>query len=85
MINVVPEDFGTVVIVLHRVLHKTEAVDITHIRVSIGSEKIEAAHSLLQREQDTCVSLMSIHYNEGTSKLGQTRLHKVNAFAYLER
>lgn len=48
MINVVPEDFGTVVIVLHRVLHKTEAVDITHVRVSIGSEKIEATHSLLQ-------------------------------------
>lgn len=58
-INAVPEDLGAVVVVLHRVLHKTEAVDITHVRVSIGSEKIEATHSLLQREQDTFVSLMS--------------------------
>lgn len=46
--NTVPKDLGTVVIVLHRVLHEAETVDITHIGVSIGSEEIEATNSLLQ-------------------------------------
>lgn len=72
--DVVPEDLGTVVVVLHRVLHKTEAVDITHVRVSVGSEKIEATHSLLQRERDTFVSLRIRKANEP----GQTRLRQVS-------
>lgn len=51
--NTVPKDLGTVVIVLHRVLHEAETVDITHIGVSIGSEEIEATNSLLQWEERT--------------------------------
>lgn len=53
MIDIVPEDLGTVVVILHRVLHKAEAVDVTHVRVSVGSEEIEATHSLLQRERSS--------------------------------
>lgn len=50
-LKVVPEDLGTVIVVLHRVLHKTETVDIAHVGVSIGPQKVKAAHCLLQRQQ----------------------------------
>lgn len=44
----VPEDLGTVVVVLHGVLHKAEAVDVAHVRVSVGPEEVEAADGLLR-------------------------------------
>lgn len=43
----VPEDLGTVVVVLHGVLHKAEAVDVTNIRVSVGPKEVEATDGLL--------------------------------------
>lgn len=43
----VPEDLGTVIVVLHGVLHKAEAVDVTHVGVSIGPEEVEATDGLL--------------------------------------
>lgn len=53
--KLVPEDLGTVIIILHGVLHKTEAIDVTHVRVSVGPEKIEAADGLLQEHRDAFV------------------------------
>ena len=46
----VPEDFGTVIIILHRVLHKTEAVHITNKRVAICPQEVKPTHSLLHEE-----------------------------------
>lgn len=47
-LQALPQDFGTVVVVLHRVLNKTESVDVTHIRVAVGTEQVKAAHGLLR-------------------------------------
>lgn len=46
-LKTVPEDLGTIIIVFHGVLHKTEAVDVTDVGVSVGSEEIKATDSLL--------------------------------------
>lgn len=46
-LKAVPEDLSTIVVVLHRVLNKTEAVDITHIGVTVSPEKVEATNRLL--------------------------------------
>lgn len=43
-----PQHFGAVVVVLHRVLDEAEAVDVADKGVAVGSEQVEAAHSLLQ-------------------------------------
>lgn len=43
-----PQDFGTVVVVLHGVLDKAEAVDVTNEGVAVGSQQIEATHRLLE-------------------------------------
>lgn len=43
-----PQDFGAVVIVLHGVLDKAEAVDVTNEGVAVGSQQVEAAHRLLE-------------------------------------
>lgn len=45
----VPEDLGTVIIVLHRVLYKAEAIDVTDIGMTVGPQKIKPTDSLLQR------------------------------------
>lgn len=42
-----PQNFGTVVIVLHGVLHKAETVDVTNVGVAVGPQQVEAAHGLL--------------------------------------
>lgn len=42
-----PQNFGTVIIVLHGVFDKAEAVDITDEGVAVGSQEVEATHSLL--------------------------------------
>lgn len=42
-----PQDFGTVVVVLHGVLHKTEAVHVADVGMAVGSQQIESAHGLL--------------------------------------
>lgn len=50
----IPKDFGTVIIILHRVLHKTEAVHITNKRVAICPQEVKPTHCLLHEEtQDT--------------------------------
>ena len=36
--RLLPEDFCTVIIVLHGVLHKAKAVDVADIRMSIGTQ-----------------------------------------------
>lgn len=43
-----PQDFGAVVVVLHGVLDKAEAVDVTNEGVAVGSQQVEAAHRLLE-------------------------------------
>lgn len=42
-----PQNFGTVIIVLHGVFDKAEAVDVTDEGVAVGSQEVEATHSLL--------------------------------------
>lgn len=42
-----PQNFGTVVIVLHGVLDEAEAVDVTHEGVAVGTQEVEATHGLL--------------------------------------
>lgn len=42
-----PQDFGTVVVVLHGVFHKAETVDVTNVGVAVSSQEVEAAHGLL--------------------------------------
>lgn len=49
----IPKDFGTVIIILHGVLHKAEAVHITNKRVAIGPQEVEPTHGLLQEEART--------------------------------
>lgn len=49
--NTLPKDLGAVIVVLHRVLHKAEAVDVADVRVPVGPEKVEPTDSLLRREQ----------------------------------
>lgn len=51
-INTVPKDLSAVVVVLHRVLHEAEAVDVADVRVTVGSEKIKPTDSLLQRQEN---------------------------------
>ena len=41
---------GTVVVVFFRFLHKAEAVDVTHIALPIGAQKVKSTHSLLHGE-----------------------------------
>lgn len=48
----IPKDFGTVIIILHGVLHKAEAVHITNKRVAVGPQEVEATHGLLQEEAE---------------------------------
>lgn len=43
-----PQDFGAVVVVLHGVLDKAEAVDVTNEGVAVGSQQVEATHRLLE-------------------------------------
>lgn len=50
----VPEDLGTVVVVLHGVLHKAKAVDVAHVRVSVGPKEVEATDGLLHGEGVKC-------------------------------
>ena len=45
-----PQNLGTVVIVLHGVLYKAEAVNVTDKGMAIRSQKVETAHSLLEGE-----------------------------------
>lgn len=42
-----PQNFGTVIIVLHGVFDKAEAVDVTDEGVAIGSQEVKATHGLL--------------------------------------
>lgn len=42
-----PQNFGTVVVVLHGIFHKAETVDVTNVGVAVGSQEVEAAHRLL--------------------------------------
>lgn len=42
-----PQNFGTVIIVLHGVFDKAEAVDVTDEGVAVGSQEVKATHSLL--------------------------------------
>ena len=49
--HIVPQDLGTVVVVLHGVLDEAEAVDVTDVGVTVGSEKVKATHCLLQGEK----------------------------------
>ena len=48
--QLLPQDLGTVVIVLHGLLHEAEAVHVAHVRVAVGPEEIKPAHSLLPWE-----------------------------------
>lgn len=47
-LKLAPQDLGTVVVVLHGVLHEAETVHVAHVRVSVSPEEVEAAHGLLQ-------------------------------------
>lgn len=42
-----PQNLGTVVVVLHGILHEAETVDVTDVGVTVGSQEVEAAHRLL--------------------------------------
>lgn len=42
-----PQNFGTVVVVLHGIFHKAETVDITNVGVAVSAQEVEAAHGLL--------------------------------------
>lgn len=42
-----PQDFGTIVIVLHGVLYKAEAINITDKRVAVCSEEVKTTNCLL--------------------------------------
>lgn len=42
-----PQDFGTIIIVLHGVLYKAEAINVTNKRVTICSEEVKTADCLL--------------------------------------
>lgn len=46
-----PQDFGTVIVVLHGVLHKAETIHVTNIGVSVGSQQVKATHRLLKVQQ----------------------------------
>lgn len=48
----IPKDFGTVIIILHGVLHKAEAVHITNKGVAVGPQEVKPTHSLLQEEAE---------------------------------
>lgn len=48
----IPKDFGTIIIILHGVLHKAEAVHITNKGVAIGPQEVEPTHGLLQEEAE---------------------------------
>lgn len=43
-----PQDFGTVVVVLHGVFDEAEAVNIADEGVAVGSEQVEPTHGLLK-------------------------------------
>lgn len=47
-----PQDFGTVVVVLHGVFDEAEAIYITNEGVAVGSEQVEPAHRLLKSHRD---------------------------------
>lgn len=53
MVNTLPEDLGAVVVVLHGVLHKAEAVDVADVGVAVGSEQVEPADGLLQERSSS--------------------------------
>ncbi len=42
-----PQDFGTIIIVLHGVLYKAEAINVTNERVTICSEEVKTTDCLL--------------------------------------
>lgn len=42
-----PQNFGTIIIVLHGVLYKAEAINVTNKRVAICSEEVKTTHCLL--------------------------------------
>ncbi len=42
-----PQDFGTIIIVLHGVLYKAEAINVTNKRVTICSEEVKTTDCLL--------------------------------------
>lgn len=46
-----PQNLGTVIIVLHRVLDKAKAIDVTHKRVTIGPKKVKSTNCLLQKHK----------------------------------
>lgn len=48
----IPKDFGTVIIILHGVLHEAEAVHITNKGVAVGPQEVEPTHGLLQEEAE---------------------------------
>lgn len=43
-----PQNFSTVVVILSGVLHKTETVNVAHVRLAVRPQEIESAHRLLK-------------------------------------
>lgn len=75
----VPQDFGTVVIVLHGVFDEAEAVHITDEGVAVSSEQVKSTHCLLkitQRCQPQCVEEIILKYFRQT-----TYKQKLRAFS----
>ena len=48
-----PQYLGTVVVVFHGVLYKAEAIDVTHVGVAVGPEKVKPTHRLLEPTEHT--------------------------------
>lgn len=48
--NHIPQNLGTIVVVLVRILDETESVHVAHKRLSVGAQQIKAAHRLLERQ-----------------------------------
>ena len=50
-LGLLPQNLGTIIIVLHRVLDKAKAIDITHKRMTIGTKKVKSTNCLLQKQK----------------------------------
>lgn len=74
----IPEDFGTVIIILHGVLHKAEAVHITNKRVAVGPQKVEPAHSLLQEEAEDMGPGHTVRRRGGQQPPCQQGIHRAS-------
>lgn len=55
--KLLPKDFSAIIIILHRILHKTEAIDITDVGLPICAQQVKSTNCLLSEKATTCSKL----------------------------